>query len=90
VANWGYFPPAGWVFVGTGIFGGALMVFRIRLLRYRIGGAIMAAIGILLAFSRVSLNLGLTILYCFAGFLALISGSVVFFLFLRQPAEPGE
>ncbi|MGP8175243.1 MAG: hypothetical protein ACLP7O_11950 [Terracidiphilus sp.] len=90
VAHWGLFPPAGWALVGTGIFAGAIMVFRVRLLRYVIGGVIMVAMGILLAFSRVSINLGLTILYGFAGLLALISGSVVFFLFLRQPAGTGE
>jgi hypothetical protein len=90
VAHWGLFPPAGWVFVGMGTFGGALMFFRVRLLRYEIGGITMVAIGILLALSRVSLNAGLTILYCFAGLLALISGSVVFLHFLRQPAESGE
>jgi hypothetical protein len=89
-AMWGLFPPAGWVFIGMGIFGGALMIFRVRLLRYEIGGITMVAIGILLALSRVSLNAGLTILYCFAGLLALISGSVVFLHFLRQPAESGE
>jgi hypothetical protein len=90
VMHWGLFPPSGWAFVGMGIFGGALMAFRVRLPRYEIGGAIMAATGILLAFSKVSLNLGLTILYTYAGLLALISGCVVFSLVLRQPAESGE
>jgi hypothetical protein len=89
-ALWGLFPPAGWAFVGTGIFGGAIMAFRVRLLRYVIGGVIMAALGILLAFNKVPLSVGLTILYSFAGLLALISGSIVFFLILRQPAEAGE
>jgi len=87
---WGLFPPAGWVFIGMGIFGAAIMIFRVRLLRYEIGGVILAALGILLAFSRVSLNVGLTILYSFASLFALISGSVVFFLVLRQPSESGE
>ncbi|MGA2217794.1 MAG: hypothetical protein ABSG51_06900 [Terracidiphilus sp.] len=84
------FPFSGWAFVGMGIVGGAVMVFRVYLLRYAIGGAIMATMGILLAFSGVSLALGLTILYAYAGLLALISGCVVFFLVLRQPAESGE
>jgi len=90
VAHWGLFPPIGWVFVGLGIYGGAIMVFRVCLLRYSIGGVIMAAMGILLAFSRVSLPIGTTILFSFAGLLALISGIVVFFVVLRQPAESGE
>jgi hypothetical protein len=90
MVHWGLFTPAGWAIVGTGIFFGALMVFRVRVPRYVIGGVIMMALSILLAVSGVSLNVGLTILYGFAGLLALISGSVVFFLVLRQPVEPGE
>jgi hypothetical protein len=90
VPHWGLFTPAGWVFVGTGIFAGAIMIFLVRLTRYFIGGVIMAALGILLALNGVSLNVGLTILYGFAGVFALISGSVVFFLILRQPAQEGE
>jgi hypothetical protein len=81
---------AGWVFLGMGIIGGALMVFRVHLLRYAIGGVVLIAMGTLLAFSKVSLALGLTILYGFAGLLAVISGCVMFILFLRQPAEPVE
>jgi hypothetical protein len=90
VVHWSLFPPSGWAFVGVGIYGAAFMIFRARLFRYVIGGVIMAALGILLAFIRVPINIGLTILFGFAGLLALISGAVVFFLFLRQPAEPGE
>jgi hypothetical protein len=89
-AHWSLFPPANWLLVGTGLLGGAIMVFRVRSPRYVIGGVIMAALSILLAFSKVSPNVGLTILCGFAGLLALISGSVVFFLVLRQPVEPGE
>jgi hypothetical protein len=87
VAHWSLFAPAGWGLAGIGIVGGAFMVFRVRLLRYAIGGAVMAALGILLAFSRVSFAVGSTILYGFPGLLALTSGSIVFFLFLRQPPE---
>jgi hypothetical protein len=90
VARCGFFTPAGWAFVGTGIFGAAIMIFRVRLLRYLIGGFVMTALSILLAFGSVSLNVGLTILYGFAGLLALVSGSVVFILILRQPVEPSE
>jgi hypothetical protein len=90
VVHWGLFTPAGWAFVGTGILGAAIMVFRVRSFRYLIGGVIMTALSILLASRGVSLNIGLTILYGFAGLFALISGSIVFFLILRQPAQEGE
>jgi len=90
VPHCGFFTPAGWVFVGMGIFGGAIMIFLVRLTRYLIGGVIMVALGILLALRGISLNEGVTILFGFAGLLALISGSVIFFLILRQPAESGE
>jgi hypothetical protein len=73
-----------------GIIGGALMVFRGHLPRYLIGGVIIAAVGILLAFSRVSFNVGFMILGGIAGLLPVVSGSVVFFLFLRQPAGTDE
>ena len=88
--HWGLFPPLNWLILGTGIFGGAMMIFRVRLLRYVIGGVIMAVTGILLAFSKVSLDVGLEILYGFAGLLTLISGCVVFFLFIRKREEAGE
>jgi hypothetical protein len=87
---WGLFPPGGWALAGLGIYGGAIMVFRVRSLRYEIGGVIMAAVGILLAFSRVSVVLGLTIFCCYAGFLSLVSGCVVLLHFLRQPTEPAQ
>jgi hypothetical protein len=90
VALWGLFPLDGWLLLGMGIYGGALMALVARLPRYIIGGVIMATLGVLLALRGVSLNTGLTILYGFAGLLSLISGSVVFFLFLRQPVVAGE
>lgn len=90
VAHWGPFPPTGWAIVGIGIYGGAFMVLRARLPRYLIGGVVMALLGILLAFSKLSIILGLTILLGFAGLLPVISGCVVFLLFLRQPTERSE
>jgi len=90
VAHWGLFSPTGWGLVGLGIFGSVFMVFRIRLLRYAIGGVCMAALSILLAFSRVSFPVGSAILYAFPGLLALVSGSILFFLVLRQPVELGD
>jgi hypothetical protein len=89
-AHGSMFPPLSWLILVNGIAGGAIMVFRIRLLRYVIGGVIMAMMSILLAVSRVSLNEGLAILYGFAGLLSLISGCVVFFLFIRKPDEASE
>lgn len=89
-AFWVSFPPASWMHAITGIYLGAIMVFIVRLPRYVIGGVIITALGILLALSRAELTVGLTILYGFAGLLALVSGCVVFFKHLRQPAESGE
>jgi hypothetical protein len=84
------FPPSSWLILGMGILGGGFMVFRVRLLRYVIGGVVMAVMGTLLAVSGASLNLGLAILYCYAGLLTLVSGCVVFFLFTRNLDEAGE
>lgn len=88
--HWSLIPPISWVILGMGIFGGGIMVFRVRPLRYVIGGVVMAVMGSLLAFSGVSLNSGLAILYGFAGLLPLLSGCVVFFLFIRERDEAGE
>jgi hypothetical protein len=46
----------------------------------------MAVLGVLIGLSRVSLGLGQAIFYGILGLLSLVSGIVVFFLFLRQPA----
>jgi hypothetical protein len=46
----------------------------------------MAVIGVLLAFSRVSLGVGSMILYGSMGILSLVSGCVVLWIFLRRPA----
>ncbi len=86
----GSFPPASFVLAGTGIGGGVLAALSGRLPRYVIGGVIMAATGILVAFSKVSLGAGFMILYGFMGVLSLISGCVVLVLFKRKPAEAGE
>ncbi|MGA2848633.1 MAG: hypothetical protein ABSE46_06535 [Terracidiphilus sp.] len=90
VAHWALFPPAGWILVGLGIYGGAFMIFRVRSLRYIIAGLTMVALGIVLALLEVSTNSGLAILLAFAGLLPFISGWVVFFLFLRQPSEQAQ
>jgi small-conductance mechanosensitive channel len=86
----GSIPSTGWLLAGTGIIGGALAVVAGRLPRFIIGGVIMAATGIYLAFSGVSLTVGFAILYGLMGLLSLVSGCVVLMLFLRQPAEAGE
>jgi hypothetical protein len=82
--------PDRWVLAGTGLFGGALAALSGQLARFVIGGVLMAATGIVLAFSGVSLQTGLAILFGFRGLLALISGGVVFARFIRQPMEPGK
>jgi hypothetical protein len=84
------FPSASWILAGTGIFGGAIAAFAGRLPRFIIGGVMMAAAGILVALSGVSLEMGFTILYGFAGLLSLLSGCVVFSILLRQSTEAGE
>jgi hypothetical protein len=86
----GAFPPSGWILAGTGIGGGVLAALSGRLPRYVVGGVVMALTGILVAFSRVSLTVGFTILYGFMGLLSLLSGCVVFLLFMRQPAQARE
>jgi hypothetical protein len=84
---WRLLPQSSWELVETGVLGGALMITYCRLPRYLIGGVVLAAMGILLAFSRVSFSAGFLILGGIAGLLPFVSGSVVFFLFLRQPSE---
>ena len=83
-------PPASWILAGTGIGGGVLAARAGRLPRYVVGGAIMAATGILVALSRVSLEKGYMILYGSMGILSLLSGCVVLLLFLRRTPEAGE
>jgi hypothetical protein len=86
----GSIPPASLMLAGTGIGGGLLATLSGRIPRFFIGGGVMAAIGISVAFSGVSLGLGFTILFGLMGALTLVSGCVVFLLFLRKPVESGE
>jgi hypothetical protein len=82
--------PDRWVLAGTGLLGGALAVLSGQLPRFVVGGVLMAVMGAVIAFSGVSLQIGFAMLFGFTGLLALVSGGVVFFRFMRQPAEPGE
>lgn len=82
--------PDRWVLAGTGLFGGALAAFAGRLPRFLVAGVLMAAAGLLIAFSGVSLLTGFALLFGFQGLLALISGGVVLLRLIRQPAGPGE
>jgi hypothetical protein len=81
---------ARWSFAGTGVFGGALCVVCGRLPRFIVCGAVMAATGIALAFTGVSVEMGMAILYGVAGSLGVVSGVVVLSRFLHQPAEPAQ
>jgi hypothetical protein len=82
--------PDRWVLAGTGLLGGALAVLSGQLPRFVVGGVLMAVMGAVIAFSGVSLQIGFAMLFGFTGLLALVSGGVVFFRFMRQPAESGE
>ena len=82
--------PDRWVLAGTGLLGGTLAALSGQLPRFVIGGVLMAATGMVVALVGVSLEMGFAVLFGFPGLLALISGSLVFFRFLRQPIEPGE
>jgi hypothetical protein len=79
-----------WLLAGTGLFGGALAAWCGRLPRFVIGGALMAATGVFVAFSGVSLQGGFAILFGFQGLATLVSGGVVFLRFIREPIETGE
>jgi len=89
-ASAGWFPRPSWILAGTGIGGGILLAVSGRQFRSVIGGLLMAAIGISLAFSTVSLEMGFTILYGSIGIFALVSGVVVLSLLMRKPVEQGE
>lgn len=83
-ALWGLLPRDSWGLVESGILGGVVMIFYSRLPRYLIGGVAIAGMGILLAFSRVSFDVGIAVLGGIACLLPVIAGSVALFLFLRQ------
>ena len=82
--------PDGWLLAGTGVFGGAIVALGGRLPRFLVNGALMAATGMILACSGVSLDRGFAILSGFEGVVCLVSGGVVCRRFMRQPLETGE
>jgi len=88
VARWS--PPDNWLLAGTGLVGGALSAWCGRLPRFVIGGVLMAATGVVLAISGVAMGVGFAILFGCAGLATMVSGSVVFFRFMRQPVEADE
>jgi hypothetical protein len=61
-----------------------------RRIRYYVLGGLEAAIGIVLAFSGVSMNAGMTILYALPGLFCLVSGCIALTALLRTPVEAGE
>ena len=82
--------PDAWLLAGTGLFGGALAALGGRLPRFFIGGLLMAAMGMILAYTGVALDVGFAILFGFAGGLSLVAGGIVCLRFMRQPPDPGE
>lgn len=86
----GLLPADGWLLGGTGLFGGALVAWCGRLPRFVIGGVVVVAAGMFLAFSGVSLQIGFAILFGFQGLMAVVSGAVVFLRFIRRPIGTGE
>jgi hypothetical protein len=82
--------PDRWLLAGTGLFGATLMACCGRQTRFVIGGVVMAAVGVCVAFAGVSLDIGFTLLFGFQGLVTLISGSVVFLRWIRLPIEAGE
>jgi hypothetical protein len=83
-------PPRSWLLAITGIGGGVLAIQSGRLPRFVVGGVLMAATGLFLVLIRVSLEVGFMILFGAMGLLSLVSGCVVFLLFMRRPVEAGE
>jgi len=83
-------PPTSWILAGTGIGGGALLILAGRQPRSVVSGVLMAATGIVLAFSGISLQPGFAILYGVIGLLLFVSGTVAFLTLITKPAEPGE
>jgi len=93
IAAWmgkGSTPPTAWVLAGTGIGGGALLILAGRLPRSVVSGVLMAATGIVLAFSGISLEPGFAILYGTIGLVLLVSGTAVLLTLICKPAERGE
>jgi hypothetical protein len=84
------FPPDSWILAETAIVLGAMAVLSGRSPRFMVGGALVTLAGVLIAVRGVSLDPGMAMLLGFAGLLALVSGVVVFWRFLRQPAEGSE
>ena len=82
--------PDRWLLAGTGLLGGALLAWCGRLPRFVIGGVLMAAVGLLVAFSGVDLQAGFAILFGSLGVLGLVSGGIVLARFLRQPIRTDE
>jgi hypothetical protein len=82
--------PDFWRLAGTGLLGGALLAWVGRLPRFVVEGAVMATTGVLVAFSRVPLEVGFAVVFGVQGLITLVAGGVVLLRFLRQPLEPSE
>lgn len=78
-----------WVLAGFGVFVGGVWTFSIRRPRSVVYAVLAPATGIVLAFSPVSMQAGLAIVFSLMGLVSLLSGCVVFLLFIRQPIGTG-
>jgi len=76
-----------WVLAGAGILGGALAAFCGKLPRFIVHGGLIATIGLMAAYERLSLLLGFALMFGLSGIAILVSGSVVFARFMRQSGE---
>ncbi len=83
------FQPKGMlVMTATGM--GLLTAMSGQSLRFMIGGALVALFGAALAWLGVQAEPGMSMLFGFAGLLALVSGTVVFWRFMRTSGESAE
>jgi hypothetical protein len=75
------------LFIAIGVFVGGIEALVGRSPRFVVMGLLTLVCGILVAFSRLPLELRFAVLYAFTGVMALISGTVVLVQFLRANTE---
>ncbi len=83
----GIVPPDRWLLAGTGFFAGVLTPLCGQSTRFVVEGLLMAAAGVAIGFSGVSLTAGFALLFGFMGAVSLVSGLAALKHFMRQTAE---